>query len=167
NENTIMNQRWYLEKVSMPIVQEGTYNISTKLNYKKLITNNLSDHDIEISNWILSTHLQDWELKFDINRQAYKIYTKYRRWENLGLCYQNKGFRVTIEPVDIDASNLRVYWLIEFNQNKGGYLIRNLYDNNQVLDLPSSNITNWTKIITYQPTLNDNQLWYLVPVKNS
>lgn len=161
-DNGTNAQKWFLHRVDAPIIPNGTYNISSKLDYKKVIDHKTDSHEAII--WqFMNLVEQDWKFEYDSTKKAYKIYNGYA--QNLGLYYQGSGLNVAVENLDTppDNNELRKFWIVEYDNGKGGYLIRSAYDPTQVIDLANSDLSNGNKIITYQPSFNKNQMWNLIP----
>ncbi|ARF70287.1 hypothetical protein B7C51_24255 [Paenibacillus larvae subsp. pulvifaciens] len=161
-DNGTKAQKWSIQRVDVPIIPEGTYNISSKLNYKKVIDKSNSNAVI----WqYLNAKSQDWKFEYDSNRKAYKIRSEL--YQNQGLYYQGKGHKVAIDNIDSppDENELRKFWIVEYNVQQGAYLIRSAYDPTQVLDLQYSSLDDGNEIITWDPGVdnNRNQLWNLMP----
>lgn len=153
------NQKWSLQRVDAPSIPAGDYNISSKMNYKKVIDN--KDNKAVIWSF-LNIHAQDWTFEYNSNKKAYKIRNGYDL--NLGLYYQGKGLNIAVDKIDSpDENDLRKFWYIEYNNQEGAYLIRSAYDPSQVLDLQKATLDDGNNIISYQPTFNKNQFWNLMP----
>ncbi|PED43136.1 hypothetical protein CON26_16080 [Bacillus cereus] len=159
DNNGTKAQKWSIDVVDTPLIPEGTYTISTKLNYKKVLDAN--DTNVMLYN-SMNFHTQDWVFKYDVNKKAYKIYTKY--FQNKGLFYQKENTNVSVDNIDIpDPDNLRPYWIIEYDLEQGGYLIRSLFNLTQVLHLQGSSTDDRTPILNYVVNFNKNQLWNIAP----
>ncbi|OQO69588.1 hypothetical protein BH747_09975 [Enterococcus villorum] len=63
---------------------------------------------------------------------------------------------------NLDISDLRPYWTMEYNASKGGYIIRSLYDPTQVLTLKDGKLDNSTPIISSSINNGNNQIWNLM-----
>ncbi|MEI4789247.1 RICIN domain-containing protein [Bacillus sp. FJAT-53060] len=157
---TQIAQKWSLQRVDVPILPDGTYNISSKLDYKKVIDKN--NNNAIIWQYINAT-AQDWKLEYDSNKKAYKIRNGYA--QNLGLYYQGKNLNIAVDNIDSppDENELRKFWIVEYNNQHGAFSIRSAYDPTQVLDLQDSSLENGNNIISYTPNLNKNQLWNFMP----
>ena len=154
------NQEWDISKVNAPVISDGEYKITTKINYKKVIDFDGVNYNINIMDNmnIISSY---WRLEYDLEKKAYKIYTK--KIQNLGLYFQNPNFMIKVDSIDGSRSkDLRCYWTIDYNRIAGGYEIRSLYDPSQVLDLSHSSTTNGNPIISCPVTNGKNQLWDFV-----
>ncbi|WOI05859.1 RICIN domain-containing protein [Lactiplantibacillus plantarum] len=158
-------QRWSIQKlISDAEVPNGIYVISTKSNYKKAIDYNERDWQLMIHDYqFLNTN--EWRLKYYASKQAYKIYTK--EYQNQGWYYQNSGFAVKVDNIDgYSDSDLRKYWQIEYNLEKGGYLFRSLFNKNQVIELKAGDLSNNTVIRTVDSDYSEKQIWNLMPQIN-
>ncbi|WP_170963000.1 hypothetical protein, partial [Bacillus cereus] len=159
--NNTNAQKWKIEQVDAPIIPNGIYNISTKLNYKKLIDHEESSNEAMIYQY-MNLPTSEWKFEYDSGKRAYKI--RSTRYQNLGLYFQGKNLSISVNNVDAQNDS-RAYWTIEYDDQKGGYAIRSAFDPDQLLNLKDSNLNNRNLIITYRPNFNKNQLWNLAPVK--
>jgi Ricin-type beta-trefoil lectin domain-like len=150
-DNGTKDQKWSLQRVDAPIISDGTYNISSKRDYKKVIDN---DESKAMLREYMGLSSSEWKFEWNDSKKAYKIRTQ--KYDNLGLVYQNKGFHVTVDNVDgADKDDNKLYWIIEYDNASGGYVFRNLYEPSQVLS------SQGTEIITDQ--FDINQVWNLMP----
>ncbi|OUA94829.1 hypothetical protein BK706_07585 [Bacillus thuringiensis serovar leesis] len=153
-------QKWKVEQTNQPIIPNGTYTISTKLNYKKMIDHNPSTNKAVLFEF-MNNPSAEWKFEYDFSKQAYQIRTV--KYQNLGLYYQGKNFALSVNNVDNNNSNdLRSYWKIEYNNQKGGFLFRSVQDPDQVIDLKNSSTLNSAEIQTSTPKFDTNQLWNIV-----
>ncbi|MEC0186767.1 RICIN domain-containing protein [Paenibacillus larvae] len=158
-DNGGKNQKWSLQRVDAAIIPNGTYNISSIKDYKKVI-----DHDYPKSKAMLREYMglssSEWKFEWNDSKKAYKIRTQ--KYDNLGLVYQNKGFHVTVNNVDgTNQDDNRLYWIIEYDNARGGYVFRSLYEPSQVLGSQGTGV----EIITDQSKFDINQVWNLMPRK--
>ncbi|PGT99570.1 hypothetical protein COD21_31220 [Bacillus cereus] len=161
-DNGTSAQKWTLQKMDTPILPDGIYNIGSDLNYKKVIEN-FAGHNAVIYDYMWHVTAANWELKYDSGKQAYKIYTKVS--QNLGLYYQGEDKNVTIDNLDSppDENELRKFWIIEYNDEKGAYTIRSKFDPSNAIDIERGNLENNTQIISYKNNFTVNQLWHFMP----
>ncbi|XP_047506638.1 pierisin-like isoform X1 [Pieris napi] len=150
NDKITISSSWFLQKIGKPAIPNGKFKIATKSNYRKVINSNQESKLIIIDNLNLVT--SDWEIKYDSTKRAYTIHSS--KFENLGWVYQNKNCFVTLD--NIDGSNLRNYWMVEYKMQAGGYLIRSLCDPSQAVSYSGNNL------ITTDATYSDNQLFNFI-----
>ncbi|ARF67009.1 hypothetical protein B7C51_03100 [Paenibacillus larvae subsp. pulvifaciens] len=152
-------QKWSLKRVDAPIIPNGKYNISSKLNYRKVV-----DHDVSKSKAVMREYIglssQGWEFKWNDSKKAYTIHPQKN--DNLGLVYQNKNFPVIIDDMDdYNQDDNKLYWIIEYDIVLGGYVFRSLFEPSQVLD--SQGGYSGMEVISWG-ALNKNQVWNLMPI---
>ncbi|XP_045512185.1 pierisin-like [Pieris brassicae] len=151
NDKITVSNSWFLQKIGKAAIPNGKFKIATKSNYKKVINSNQESKLIIIDNLNLVT--SDWEIKYDSSKRAYTIHSS--KFENLGWVYQNKNCFVTLD--NIDGSNLRNYWMVEYKMQAGGYLIRSLFDPSQAVSYSDNN-----PITTDNATYSVNQLFNFI-----
>ncbi|MBO0473722.1 hypothetical protein IGL98_001011 [Enterococcus sp. DIV0840] len=150
-------QKWQFQSTDKGIVEDGVYNISSKLNYKKVIKATVLD--AEISSYI-GLKTQGWRFEYDSDKKAYRIFND--QYTRDGLRYQHIDTKIEVINLDIlNPDDLTPYWLIEYDVKQGGYLIRSLYDPYQVVALNKGEIVDKAKIYSYDATYDANQIWNL------
>ena len=161
--DTVPDGKWDLASLKTEVLPSGEYQISTKLNYKKVVDMDSGEQHINIyDNMNMATSY--WKLNYDSSKKAYKIYTS--KYQNQGLVYQSRGMSISVDNIDgMNSNELRVYWTIEYDPEKGGYLIRSLYDPTQVFDVYNNNTNNAPFVISKQSNNSDNQRWNFMPTK--
>ncbi|MGG3789108.1 RICIN domain-containing protein, partial [Paenibacillus larvae] len=165
-DNGTKAQKWSLQRADAPIIPNGTYNISSIKNYKKVIQHDYDNHKAVIWDHNYNNH-NNWDLIWDSSNKAYKIRNQFNK--NLALTYQGVGKTVgvtTIHDETYTSDVLRQLWTIEYDNVTGGFLIRSLYEPSQALDLRGDSLANGTDIITYKITFNEIQMWNLMPRKS-
>jgi len=150
------NQKWYLRHLNSSNNLKGYFTISSKKNFNKTITMNSNKTQAVIFDNIGIIN-QSWKLKYNDNKNAYQIHIS----DNF--LYFQGGHNIVATMQNVTNDDLRSYWYVEYNFNKGGFIIRSAFDTSYVLDVFQGNFANNTPIITYQNYLNDNQLWYFIP----
>ncbi|XP_031639521.1 pierisin-like, partial [Contarinia nasturtii] len=158
NPDNTPHQKWALQTINKALVGNGEHIIASIINRTKVI-----DFDSAKNNLMISDHMKlqpsYWRFEYDTTKNAYKIYKN--EYPNLGLYFQSSNFDVKVDNIDnLDSSDLRPYWTIEYIVTRGGCLFRNLQDSTQVLDIKDSSITSGTSIISYSVNDNNSQLWY-------
>ncbi|CNI73538.1 RICIN domain-containing protein [Yersinia pekkanenii] len=159
--NNSKAQKWQIEPVNNPIIPDGVYKISTKLNYRKVLDYRQPSFNLVIQDDI-KLKTSEWRIVYDYKLKAYRILNE--NFSNMGIFFQKENSPVKIDNVDSVADD-RSYWIIEYDQNKGGYIIRSLVYPSQIFKLNDST-ANGTDVLTYYPiSLEDNQIWNFIPVK--
>lgn len=155
HDNT--NQRWNIERTDQGIIQDGTYQINTSIDFRRCIDiHHGNEYTIIWEYYGQSTAL--WYFKFNKDMGAYTIASHVN--QDKCLRYISRNYRATIDVLDDD--NYRFYWYVEYNLEKGGYVIRNMQDPVYILDLAHSNTSNGTEILTFRASLDKNQIWNIV-----
>lgn len=153
------NQKWNIERVDAPIIEDGEYRILTKLDSKwewGIEAN--SDHKAAVIRRFSNRAESFWYFRYDEKMAAYTIRSHIS--QDYGLKFDGRIGQVLIHEINPDKKEY--YWYVQYDIGALAYVIRSVSNSEFVLDIRDSNLADNQAIISYDQFLHNNQLWNIV-----